>query len=102
MPQIPRPRFALDHDELLQLDGELDQNDRRDETLLVQKRVEIARKALEFGPILDVFDEIDVGVVATVTSDADVVFRVEIIHSGASRVVDVLLLLQRILVGLEN
>ena len=89
--EIARPRLALDHHEFLEFDGELDEDDRRDETLLVQEGVEVTRKALEFRPVFHAFDEIFVGVVAPAASDADVKVGVEILQVGIVVVVDVLL-----------
>ena len=69
----------------------MNEDNGRDEPFLVQKGVEIARKALEFGPVFDVFDEVDVGVIAPVASDADVQVGVEVIDARASHVVYILL-----------
>ena len=91
MPEIAGPGLAFDHDKFLQFYGELNEDNGRNEPFLVQKGVEVAGKALEFGPVFDVFDEVDVGVVAPVASDADVEIWVEVIDTRASHVVHVLL-----------
>lgn len=59
---------------------------------LVQEWIEVARESLEFGPIFNVFDEINIGVISSITSDADVKIRIKVVNTGASNVVHVFLL----------